>query len=148
MILQKHNEVQYSSQVTSQVYAALRGMQACEKLARVQGGFVKLQTKPNSPESLTIANLPARLLLRVLAQSWYSLYIKFTAQSIVTCSYNISVPYTVRDCYKRLVGGPVTVLSCSRGSVQATYDSTGGVRQLTKCPASLLLLRTWCLTWE
>ena len=40
-----------------------------EKLARVQGYFKELRTKPKSLESSTIANLPERLLLRVLAQS-------------------------------------------------------------------------------
>jgi len=85
-----HYSVQYSSQVTSRVHA-LRGMQVWEKLARVQGGFEKLWKKTRSPESSTIANLPARLLLRVLAQSWYSPYIKFASQNIVTCSYNICI---------------------------------------------------------
>jgi len=60
--------VQYSSQVTSWVHA-LRGMRAREKLARVQGCFEELRAKPKSPKSLIIANLPERLLLRVLAQS-------------------------------------------------------------------------------
>jgi len=121
----------------------LRGMRARKKLTRVQGCFEELRAKPKSPESSTIANLPERLLLRVLAQSWYSLYIKFTSQYIVTCSYNISVPYTVRNCYERLVGGPFTELSCSQGSWSSKYkqhcwveyDSTGGVMQLIKCPA-------------
>ena len=57
----------------------------------------------------------------------------------MTCSYNISVPYTECDCYERLVGSPVT---CSRYLWRSKYkqhcwveyDSTGGVRQLTKCP--------------
>ena len=60
--------IQYSSQVTSRIHA-LRGMRAREKLARVQGCFEELRAKPKSPESSTIANLPERLLLRVLAQS-------------------------------------------------------------------------------
>ena len=90
--------LQYSSQVTSRVHA-LRGMQACEKLARAQGALEELRAKPKPLESWTIANLPVKLLLRVLAQSWYSPYIKFTSQNIVTCSYNISIPYTERDCY-------------------------------------------------
>ena len=90
--------VQYSSQVTSRVHA-LRGTRAREKLARAQGALKELRAKPKPLESWTIANLPARLLLRVLAQSWYSLCIKFTSPYIVTCSYNISVPYTERDCY-------------------------------------------------
>ena len=118
-------------------------MRAREKLARVQGRFEELQAKPKSPESSTIANLPERLFLRVLGQSWYSLYIKFTSQNMVTCSYNISVPYTVRNCYERLVGSPFTVLSCSQSSWSSKYkqhcwveyDSTGTVRQLIKCPA-------------
>ena len=87
-------------QVTSRV-RALRGMWAREKLARAQGALEELRVKPKPLESWTIANLPAKLLLRVLAQSWYSPYIKFTSQNIVTCSYNISVPYTERDCYAR-----------------------------------------------
>ena len=111
-------------------------MRAREKLARAQGALEELRAKPKPLESWTIANLPARLLLTVLAQSWYSPYIKFTSQSIVTCSYNISVPE--RDCYERLVGSPVT---CNRDSWRSKYkqhcwveyDSTGGVRQLTKC---------------
>jgi len=49
---------------------------------------------------------------------------------------------TVRNCYEHLVGGPFTVLSCSQGSWSSKckqhcwveYDSTGGVRQLIKCP--------------
>ena len=82
--------IQYSSQVTSRV-CALRGMRAREKLARAQGALEELRVKPKPLESWTIANLPARLLLRVLAQSWYSPYIKFASQNIVTCSYNISV---------------------------------------------------------
>ena len=65
---QVYHSVQYSSQVTSRVHA-LRGMRAREKLARVQGRFEELRAKPKSPESSTIANLPERLLLRVLAQS-------------------------------------------------------------------------------
>jgi len=60
-----HYCVQYSSQVTSRVHA-LRGMRAREKLVRLQGRFMELQAKPKSLESLTIANLPVRLLLRVL----------------------------------------------------------------------------------
>jgi len=76
--------LQYSSQVTSRVHA-LRGMRAREKLARLQGCFEELRAKPKSPESSTIANLPLRVLLRVLAQSRNSLYIKVTSQSIVTC---------------------------------------------------------------
>ena len=122
--------IQYSSQVTSRVHA-LRGMRAREKLVRVQGCFEELRAKPKSPESSTIANLPERLLLRVLAQSRNSLYIKFTSQNIVTCSYNISVPYTVCNCYERLVGGQkkkkkFTILSkVVKFQVQATL--LGGI---------------------
>ena len=58
----------YSSQVTSQVHS-LRGMRAREKLTRLRGDFEDFQAKPISPESVTIANLPMRLLSRVLAQS-------------------------------------------------------------------------------
>jgi len=90
--------LQYSSQVASWVHA-LRGMWTREKLARAQGAFEELRAKLKPLESWTIANLPARLLSRVLAQSWYSPYIKFTSQNIVTCGYNISVPYTECDCY-------------------------------------------------
>ena len=90
--------LQCSSQVTLRV-RALRGMRVCEKLARAQGALEELRVKQKPLESWTIANLPARLLLRVLAQSWYSLYIKFASQNIVTYSYNISVPYTERECY-------------------------------------------------
>ena len=92
------------------------------------GNFRGIASKTKTTRELNycIANLPARLLLRVLAQSWYSLYIKFTSQ----------------NSYERLVGGPFTVLSCSQGSWRSKYkqhcwveyDSTGGVRQLTKCP--------------
>jgi len=112
---------------------------------REDAGMLRgIRAKPKSPESSAIANLPERLLLRVLAQSWYSLYIKFTSQNIVVCSYNISVPYTVRNCNERLFGGPFTVLSCSQGSwgskykqhCWVEYDSTGGIRQLIKYPAS------------
>ena len=87
---QSFEQVQYSSQVTSRVHA-LQGMRAREKLARAQGALEELRAKPKPLESWTIANLPARLLLRVLAQSWYSPYIKFTSQNIVTCSYNIAI---------------------------------------------------------
>ena len=126
----------------SQVHA-LRGMRAREKLVRVHGRFEELRAKPKSPKSWTTANLPERLLSRVLVQSRYSLYIKFKSQNVVTCSYNISVPYTVRNCYEHLVGGPFTILSCSQGSWSSKYkqhcwveyDSTGGVRQLITCPA-------------
>ena len=62
------SSLQYSSQVTSRVHA-LRGMRAREKLARAQGALEEMRAKPKPLESLTIANLPARLLLRVLAQS-------------------------------------------------------------------------------
>ena len=86
----KCSVLQYSSQVTSWVHA-LRGMRACEKLARAQGALEELRAKPKPLESWTIANLHATLLFRALAQSWYSLYIKFTSQNIVTCSYNIRI---------------------------------------------------------
>ena len=115
--------IQYSSQVTSRVHA-LRGMQAREKLAMVQGCFEELRAKPKSPKSSTIANLPERLLLRVLAQSRNSLYIKFTSQNIVTCSYNISVRYTVRNCYERLIRGPFALLSKVR-EVPSTSNIVG-----------------------
>ena len=141
----KPDYVQYSSQVTLWVHA-LRGMRAREKLARVQGCFEKLRAKPKSLKSSTIANLPERLLLRVLAQLWYSLYLKFTSQNIVAWSYNVQYLYLIMcivNCYEHLVGGPFTVLFCSQGSWSSKYkqhcwveyDSTGGVRQLIKCPA-------------
>jgi len=115
--------VQYSSQVTSRVHA-LRDMWAREKLARAHRALKELRAKPKPLESWTIANLPARLPLRVLARSWYSPYIKFTSQDIVTCSYNISALYTERDCYERLVGGPVTCI----GEVREDSSTSNIVR--------------------
>jgi len=138
--------IQCNSQVTSRVHA-LRGMWACEHARnsrRCRDALRNCEQNQNHPRvQLLLHNLPERLLLRVPAQSWYSLYIKFTSQNIVTCSYNIFVPYTVHNCYECLVGGPFTVLSYSQGSWNSKYkqhcwveyDSTSGVRQLIKCPA-------------
>jgi len=53
--------LQYSSQVISRVHL-IRGMRARKKLARAPGALEELRAKPL--ESWTIANLPARLLLR------------------------------------------------------------------------------------
>ena len=132
MIILGKLPLQYSSQVMSRVHA-LRGMRAREKLARVQGCFKELWAKPKSPESSTIARETSLKGPGTITNSL----------NIVTCSYNISVPYTVRNCYEHLVGGPFTVLSCSQGSWSSKYkqhcwveyDSTGGIRQLIKCPA-------------
>ena len=58
-----------------------------------------IASKTKTTRELNYSQFTQRLLLRVLAQSWYSLCIKFTSQNIVTCSYNIYVPYTEHDCY-------------------------------------------------
>ena len=153
LYLHDYGHIQYSLQVTSRVHA-LRGMRAREKLVRAQGALEKLRAKPKPLESWTIANLPARLLLRVLAQSWHSPYIKFTSQNIVTCSYSTTYLYLILNVtamLECLVGSPVT---CSRDSWRSKYkqhcwvqyDSTGGVRQLTKM-SHLFLLCTWSFAW-
>jgi len=108
--------------------------ETCKGTGSPQG--IANKTKPL--KSWIIANLPARLLLRILAQSWYSPYIKFTSQNSDMQLQHICTLYTERDCYEHLFGGPVTCSWCLWRSKYkqhcwVKYDSTGGVRHLTKC---------------
>jgi len=131
-------KIQYSSQVTSRVHA-LQGMRAREKLARAQGALEESRAKPKPLESWNYSQFtpgetslkgPGTIMIQPIHKIQGTEHSDMQLQHILYWTW----PYTERDCYERLVGSRDLWRSKYKQHCWVEYDSTGSVRQLTKCP--------------